>query len=116
MYPSKGLDRETDYKEWVSWNAKNYKRTILKSESLAQALAGHVSSLDSKLRNAEMNKVRLSVNQDGTGDYKSIRNALDSIPLHNSRRVILDIKPGIYRYIFSLLRFPSLSLCAKCKL
>lgn len=109
VYPSKG-DTETGYKEWVSWNAKTYKRTILKSESSAQALAGHVSSLDSKLRNAELNKVRLSVNQDGTGDYKSIRNALDSIPLHNSRRVILDIKPGIYRYIFTLLLFPSFSL------
>ncbi|KAF7121030.1 hypothetical protein RHSIM_Rhsim13G0002200 [Rhododendron simsii] len=53
---------------------------------------------DLKLRNAEMNKVRINVSQvDGTGDFKSIKEALDSILLHSTKRVILTIKPGVYR-------------------
>ncbi|KAK9281124.1 hypothetical protein L1049_004017 [Liquidambar formosana] len=91
-------ERVSDYERWVSWNVANYqKRTVKEAESLVQTPGSSGTVLDLKLRNAEMNRVRKSVSQDGTGDFKTIKEALDSIPLHNIKRVILDIKPGVYR-------------------
>ncbi|KAK9265693.1 hypothetical protein L1049_012582 [Liquidambar formosana] len=90
-------ERVSDYERWVSWNVANYqKRTVKEAESLVQTPGSSGTVLDLKLRNAEMNRVRKSVSQDGTGDFKTIKEALDSIPLHNIKRVILDIKPGVY--------------------
>lgn len=56
--------------------------------------------LNDSLCNAEMNKVTISVNQIGTADFKTITEAIASIPLHNTRRVIINIGPGVYRYVF----------------
>ncbi|KAM7502549.1 hypothetical protein LguiB_001453 [Lonicera macranthoides] len=53
--------------------------------------------LDSALRKAELKKLRISVSQDGTSNFKTITEAINSIPLYNNRRVILEIKPGVYR-------------------
>ncbi|CAO2826673.1 unnamed protein product [Amaranthus hypochondriacus] len=80
-----------DYEEWLKWNIQNHhekKLNLMKPNGL---------SLDVKLQNAEIDKLRLSINQDGLGDYKSIMEALDNLPIHNTRRVILQISPGVYR-------------------
>ena len=69
----------------------------VKSLNQSPGTGGRV--LDDKLRMAEINKVRINVSQNGTGDFRTIKEALNSIPLRNTRRVILVIKPGIYRYI-----------------
>lgn len=61
--------------------------------------AGGRNVLDVKLRLAEINKVIVSVCQNGTGDFMTIREALNTIPLNNTRRVVLMIKPGVYRYV-----------------
>lgn len=90
-----------DYNHWISWNIKNYQqKTTLKAESIVQApgAAGR-KALDLKLRKAEMNKVTIIVSQNGTGDFKTIREALNSIPLYNTGRLILVIKQGVYRYV-----------------
>ncbi|CAK7348477.1 unnamed protein product [Dovyalis caffra] len=99
------LDRETDYNRWVSWNANNNrKRALLRAKSTIQtAGADGKSVLDDKLRKAEMNSVRVNVSQDGTGHFKTIKEAVDSIPPYNTRRVIIAIKPGVYRYAFDSL-------------
>ena len=99
-YSSWRFEKNVDYNNWISWNIKNYQqKTTLKAESIVQApgAAGR-KALDLKLRKAEMNKVTISVSQNGTGDFKTIREALNSIPLYNTRRLILVIKPGVYRY------------------
>ncbi|OVA16721.1 Pectinesterase [Macleaya cordata] len=89
------LERETDYQKWVSWNVENHrKKTTLGTEAVA---GRRKVVLDSKLRKAELHKVRMTVCQDGSCDFKSIREAIDSIPLNNTKRVILEIKPGLYR-------------------
>lgn len=44
-----------------------------------------------------MNKISISVSQDGNGDFSTIKDALSSISPRNKRRVILIIKPGLYR-------------------
>lgn len=100
---SRSSDRD-DHKKWVSWNVDNYrqKAAILKgAESIVETSAGGRNVLDVRLRLAEMNKVIISVCQNGTGDFKTIREALNTIPLNNTRRVILMIKPGVYRYVIS---------------
>ncbi|KAF9669232.1 hypothetical protein SADUNF_Sadunf14G0086500 [Salix dunnii] len=93
------LDTETDYTRWVSWNVHNHqKRAMLRAKSTNQAPgADGKLVLDDKLRQAEMNSVRVNVSQDGTGDFKTIGEAINSIPPYNTRRVIIAIKPGVYR-------------------
>ncbi|HWK03142.1 MAG TPA: pectate lyase [Puia sp.] len=39
----------------------------------------------------------LTVAQDGSGDYTTVQAALDAIPLHNTRKITLFIKNGLYR-------------------
>ncbi|KAF5931469.1 hypothetical protein HYC85_032342 [Camellia sinensis] len=98
---SLNLEREADYHKWISWHVNNFrKKTSLEAESTTRAPPGGIGSklvLDTKLRNAEMNKVTINVSQDGAGNFKTIREAIGSIPLHNTRRVIVFIKPGVYR-------------------
>ncbi|XP_072976134.1 probable pectinesterase 53 [Typha angustifolia] len=90
---------DIDFKRWVSWNVQNHKRSYaLHMNSYSGELAGGgLRTLDVKLAKAEAAAVRYIVCQDGSGNYTSIREAVDSIPLHNTRRVILEIRPGIYR-------------------
>lgn len=85
--------------KWISWNVQNYKRTAaLQPNSDSGVLGSGPRAIDMKLAKAEAAPVRYIVSQNGSGDYKSIREAIDSIPLHNTRRVILEIRTGIYRY------------------
>ncbi|KAE8008330.1 hypothetical protein FH972_004851 [Carpinus fangiana] len=93
-------DRDIEYNKWVSWNVENYRRkaALKGAESIVEMTsAGGRNVLDVKLRLAEINKVIVSVCQNGTGDFKTIREALNAIPLNNTSRVILMIKPGVYR-------------------
>lgn len=96
----RSLDTQTDYRKWVSWNVENYrKKTALQPQSINETPSGGGGkALDIKLSKAEMNKVTMTVSQDGTADYTTISDALHTIPLYNTRRVILVIKPGVYRY------------------
>ena len=96
----RSLDTQTDYRKWVSWNVENYrKKTALQPQSINETPSGGGGkALDIKLSKAEMNKMTMTVSQDGTADYTTISDALHTIPLYNTRRVILVIKPGVYRY------------------
>lgn len=112
---SQEKDNNGQFDEWISLNMKHYNsRKSLKwmQESIKQKKqevppAPSSSSLDPRLIYAEMNKIIISVSQDGSGNFNTIKEALASIPLYNKRRVILDIKPGVYRYV------PLLLLCVK---
>ncbi|XVF32934.1 hypothetical protein REPUB_Repub17cG0125600 [Reevesia pubescens] len=93
---------ETEYDKWLSWNVRNYrsKRALWQAdESIIDQAPGAAGGrvLDDKLRIAEMKKVRINVSKDGSGDFRTIKEALNSIPLRNTRRVILVINPGIYK-------------------
>ncbi|XP_030549451.1 probable pectinesterase 53 [Rhodamnia argentea] len=96
---SSALSDDGGFSRWVSWNVENYHReTWLNAVSTARAPGIPGKKLvDWKLWKADMNKVRKTVSQDGTGDYRTISEALNSIPVFNTRRVILVIKPGVYR-------------------
>lgn len=86
-----------DFDKWISWNVKDYqKKTIL--ENKLKVLSATEQGLDLKLRQAESKIVRITVNQNGTADFKTITEAINSIPLNNTRRYIVSIAPGTYRY------------------
>ncbi|PNX58867.1 pectinesterase, partial [Trifolium pratense] len=50
-------------------------------------------SLDFKLRQAESNRMNITVNPNGSADFKTITEAISSIPAPNSRRVVVFIAP-----------------------
>ncbi|QCD90258.1 pectinesterase [Vigna unguiculata] len=54
-------------------------------------------TLDSQLVAAEQGKTIIKVRQDGKGQFKTITDALKSIPNGNKKRVILHIGPGTYK-------------------
>lgn len=39
----------------------------------------------------------ITVAKDGTGDYRTVQEAIDAIPLCNTRRTVIRIPPGIYK-------------------
>ncbi|WJX65643.1 Pectinesterase 31 [Trifolium repens] len=39
----------------------------------------------------------LTVSQNGTGNYRTVQEAIDAVPLGNTRRTVIRISPGIYR-------------------
>ncbi|XP_065864152.1 probable pectinesterase 53 [Euphorbia lathyris] len=88
-------DTETDYKKWVSWNIDHHRRR-------RWTLEVSNSTIDEKLRRAEMNNVTITVCQNGTANFKTIGEAINSIPSHNVRRVIIAIRPGVYREKLSI--------------
>lgn len=88
---------QADFDKWISWNVKNHQKKTILGTKLNVTANGQ--ALDLMLRQAESNRVRITVSQDGAGDFKTITEALNSIPPRNTRRVIVLIAPGVYRYI-----------------
>lgn len=39
----------------------------------------------------------ITVSQDGSGDYRTAQEAIDAVPLCNTRRTIIRLSPGIYK-------------------
>ncbi|KAG7014294.1 Pectinesterase QRT1 [Cucurbita argyrosperma subsp. argyrosperma] len=97
-YSLSAEEEREDYKNWLSWNLHNYKKKAVWKPG-SQPNSGWFQGggvLDDKLRKAESNKVRIVVSQDGTGDFMTIGEALNSIPKPNSKRIVLIINPGVY--------------------
>ncbi|KAJ9163993.1 hypothetical protein P3X46_023611 [Hevea brasiliensis] len=59
-------------------------------------LASRKGTLNSSLEAAEANPKIIKVRQNGGGDFKTITDAVKSIPSGNKQRVILDIGAGTY--------------------
>lgn len=53
--------------------------------------------LEERVVKAEAVKRIITVRQDGTGEFTTVTDAVESIPSGNSRRTIIKICPGIYR-------------------
>lgn len=41
--------------------------------------------------------VIITVAQDGTGNYVTVQEAIDAVPLGNNRRTVIRVAPGIYK-------------------
>ncbi|MCL7022115.1 hypothetical protein MKW94_020888 [Papaver nudicaule] len=58
---------------------------------------GDVSNLDPALVTAEHNVVIIKVRKDGSGQFRTVTDAVKSIPKANTKRTIIWIGPGIYK-------------------
>ncbi|KAJ6748273.1 PECTINESTERASE 63-RELATED [Salix purpurea] len=54
------------------------------------------ATLDPALEAAEAKPRTIKVRQDGSGDYRTLTDAVESIPSGNTQRVIVDIAAGVY--------------------
>ncbi|OAY30576.1 pectinesterase PPME1 [Manihot esculenta] len=59
-------------------------------------LADRAGTLEKALEAAEAKPKTIKVRADGSGEFKTITDAVDSIPTGNKQRVIVDIGPGTY--------------------
>ncbi|XP_028804284.1 pectinesterase PPME1-like [Neltuma alba] len=59
-------------------------------------LSARKGTLDAELVAAEANPKTVTVSQDGKGDFKTITDAINSVPTNNAQRVIIKIAGGVY--------------------
>lgn len=59
-------------------------------------LASRKGTLDPALEAAEAKRRTIKVRRDGSGEFKTLKDAINSIPTGNTERVIVDIGPGEY--------------------
>ncbi|XP_044978897.1 putative pectinesterase 63 [Hordeum vulgare subsp. vulgare] len=83
------------FDNWLSANQKDF--AITQALYAKKAVGDTGNSIDESLAKAEDNKTTFVVDPKGGGDYKTITAALEAVPEGNTRRVILDLKPGEYR-------------------
>ena len=53
----------------------------------------------------------ITVSQDGKGHYRTVQEAIDAVPLGNTRRTVIRVSPGIYKqplYVAKTKRFITL--------
>nr|GLL24224.1 pectinesterase 2-like [Ipomoea trifida] len=61
-------------------------------------------NLDPALAKAESNPKHIRVSKDGKGDFKTINEALDTVPNGNTQRVIISLGPGNYTERLKIVR------------
>lgn len=49
------------------------------------------------LRLRSMSARVITVSQDGNGDYRTVQEAIDTVPLCNTCRTIIRLSPGVYK-------------------
>lgn len=76
--------------QWITENVKEFA-----AQNAANGQNG--SGLDAVLATAEASPQVITVNQQGPGDFKTITDAVKSIPPENTKRVIIKIGPGEYK-------------------
>src|SRR5206468_3940323 len=47
-------------------------------------------------------KDRIVVAADGSGDFKTVQEAVDSVPSKNDHRVTIEIRPGTYKQVLTI--------------
>ncbi|XP_037492130.1 pectinesterase PPME1-like [Jatropha curcas] len=65
-------------------------------EANVKPLADRKGTLNADLEAAEATPKTITVRADGSGEFKTITDAVKSIPAKNAQRVIVDIGPGTY--------------------
>ncbi|KAL6968927.1 Pectinesterase 31 [Sarracenia purpurea var. burkii] len=44
-----------------------------------------------------MSALVITVANDGSGDYRTVQEAIDTVPLGNTRRTVIRVSPGVYK-------------------
>ncbi|KAG4171213.1 hypothetical protein ERO13_A12G195500v2 [Gossypium hirsutum] len=64
-------------------------------EGIIKPVKERGNSLDPELIQAESNPKVIKVRQGGGGEFNSVKKAIESVPLGNTKRVIISIGPGV---------------------
>nr|KJB51349.1 hypothetical protein B456_008G213000 [Gossypium raimondii] len=66
-------------------------------EGIIKPVKERGNSLDPELIQAESNPKVIKVRQGGGGEFNSVKKAIESVALGNTKRVIISIGPGVYK-------------------
>ncbi|XP_058084590.1 putative pectinesterase 63 [Magnolia sinica] len=80
-----------DLDRWIAVN------TMAFNARTTEIASGIDTKLEPRLLAAENKRRVITVNQDGKGDFKTVTDAVKSIPAGNSHRTIIKIGPGVYK-------------------
>ncbi|XP_062087064.1 putative pectinesterase 63 [Humulus lupulus] len=80
--------------DWIDHNMRAYEKD---KTDLSETVINNKFTLDKVLTAAEHAVKVMKVSQDGKGDFKTITDAVKSIPSGNTGRVIVWISGGVYR-------------------
>ncbi|WP_327723469.1 pectinesterase family protein [Streptomyces europaeiscabiei] len=67
--------------------------------ALLKAKAGPRSSIGTTAGTKAAAATTLTVAKDGSGQYTSVQKAVDAVPANNASRVVISVKPGVYREV-----------------
>ena len=80
----------TAFDHWVYEVTEEYESLQLETDD------GAAITLSEGLRVAEQRRRIITVRKDGSGNFRTVTAAVQSIPAGNTQRTIIDIGPGIY--------------------
>ncbi|KAK1268852.1 Pectinesterase PPME1 [Acorus gramineus] len=101
-----GASVSADLNGWISANVHTFE------DVFAHSIFGHgVGALiEPLLMLAENGKQVLTVRQDGTGQFRTITDAIASVPQTNGRRIVIKVGAGVYKEAVIVDR-PFITLC-----
>lgn len=67
--------------------------------ALLRSDAGPRSSIGTTAGTKAAAATTLTVAKDGSGQYTSVQKAVDAVPANNASRVVISVKPGVYREV-----------------
>ncbi|KFF95237.1 pectinesterase family protein [Streptomyces europaeiscabiei] len=67
--------------------------------ALLRSNAGPRSSIGTTAGTKAAAATTLTVAKDGSGQYTSVQKAVDAVPANNASRVVISVKPGVYREV-----------------
>lgn len=101
-----------DFDDVHRWTSSNM--VVLKERRGEMEKIGTGAGLEARLVAAEARPRVITVRKDGSGDYRTLTAAVESIPAGNARRTIIRVGRGVYREKVTVPRDkPFLSFCGE---
>ncbi|CAN6352033.1 unnamed protein product [Urochloa humidicola] len=95
--PPAGSGGAGSFGEFIAENVESYNVNRQIYAAKVKNDTGGKPAVDAELSAAEAGAVRYVVSPDGKGKFRTITDAIKSVPEKNKKRVILDIRPGTYK-------------------
>ncbi|KAJ0091812.1 hypothetical protein Patl1_26001 [Pistacia atlantica] len=90
------LSNESKLNKWLDYNIEKFKEANVKLNQTCYKLNKMESNLDGALATAEAGVKVITVKKDGSGNFQTVSDAINSIPMSNANRVVIKIGGGSY--------------------
>lgn len=90
------LSNESKLNKWLDYNIDKFKEGEGKLNQTGYKLNQVESNLDGALAAAEAGVKVITVRKDGKGNFRTVTDAINSIPMPNANRVVIKIGGGSY--------------------